>query len=93
MHQGINPPQKHHALFLAKFPLEKSYPLFSSNLLLKVEVLSSPLFENLVGGSTPPAETGEGGVGRAHYVTNKIYDRNTAQAIEKSEVVSDNLQP
>ena len=51
-------------------PLEKTNPLFSSNLPLKIEVLSSPLlFENLVAGSTPPplppppAERGVGGVG------------------------------
>ena len=54
-------------------PLEKTNPLFSSNLPLKIEVLSSPLlFENLVAGSTPPplppppAERGVGG-GGAHY--------------------------
>ena len=36
-------------------PHEKSHPLFPCNLPLKVEVLSIPtLFENLVGGSTPP---------------------------------------
>ena len=35
-------------------PLKKVTPLFSSKPLLKVEVLSSsPLFENLVGGSIP----------------------------------------
>ena len=50
---------------------EKSHPFSASNPPLKVEVLSSPshLFENLVGGSTPPplplfpAERGD-----AHYV-------------------------
>ena len=47
-------------------PPEKSLPLFPSNPSLKVEVLSNPpLFENLVGGSTPPAE--KGGGGGAHY--------------------------
>ena len=45
-------------------PLKKVTPLIPSNPPLKVEV-KSPLFLNLVGGSTPhPAERGEG----AHYV-------------------------
>ena len=43
-------------------PPGKSYPLFSSNPPLKVEVLSSPPFENLVGGPTPLSpEEGRGG--------------------------------
>ena len=51
-------------------PSEKIHPLFPSNHPLKAEVLSSPSFENLVGGSTPPpnpqpAERGGGG----HYDT------------------------
>ena len=43
---------------------EKKSPPFFSNLPLKVKVLSSPpLFENLVGGSTPPSPSRkEGGV-------------------------------
>ena len=46
-------------------PLTKSHPLFPSNLPFKIEILTSPLlFENLVRGSTPPAERGD-----AHYVT------------------------
>ena len=46
-------------------PPEKSLPLFPSNPSLKVEVLSNPpLFENLVGGSTPPCRKGGGA---AHY--------------------------
>ena len=41
---------------------EKSHPLFPSNPPLNIEVLSSPpLFENLVGGSTPCRKGG------AHY--------------------------
>ena len=51
-------------------PPEKSHPLFPSNPTLKVKVLSSPFFENLVGGSPPPsrpnAERGEGGGGEVH---------------------------
>ena len=40
-------------------PPEKSHLLFPSNPPLKAEVQSShPLFEKLVGGSTPPAERG-----------------------------------
>ena len=40
--------------------LKKVTPLFLSNPPLKVEVLSSPtLFENLVGGSTPPPSPAE----------------------------------
>ena len=40
-------------------PPEKSHPLFPSNPPLKSEVLSSPpLFENLVGGSTPSSRKG-----------------------------------
>ena len=50
-------------------PPEKSHPLFPSNLPLKVEVLSSPTFENLVGVSTPLQKGGGGGGGGggAHY--------------------------
>ena len=49
-------------------PLKESYPLFPSNPSLKDEVLSSPpLFENLVGGSTPlllvPQQKTRGGGG------------------------------
>ena len=46
-------------------PLKKITSLFSSNPPLKVKDLSSPpLFENLVGGSSPPpAERGVGGGG------------------------------
>ena len=40
-------------------PPAKSHPLFPSNPPLKLEVLQTPLFENLVGGSTlPTAERG-----------------------------------
>ena len=45
-------------------PPEKGHPHFPSNPLLKIEVLSAhppPRFENLVGGSTPPAAEREGG--------------------------------
>ena len=45
-------------------PPEKCHSLFPSNLPLKVEVLSSPPFENLVGVSTPLQKGGGGG---AHY--------------------------
>ena len=45
-------------------PLKKVTSLFPSNPPLKIEILSiPPLFENLVGGSTPLAEMG----GSAHY--------------------------
>ena len=51
-------------------PNENGQPLFLSNGSLKIDVQSSPtLFENLVGGSIPPAESVEmegGGIG-AHY--------------------------
>ena len=48
---------------IATTPLKKVTFLFLSNPPLKVEVLSSltPLFENLVGGSTSPAERGISG--------------------------------
>ena len=43
-------------------------PLFPSNPHLKIEVLSSPpFFENLVGGSSPPAERGG-----AHYAVHDV---------------------
>ena len=46
---------------LQSTPPQKSHPLFPSNLPLKLKVLSSPpLFENLVGGSTPPCRKGGG---------------------------------
>ena len=61
-------------------PPEKSYPLFSSNPPLKVEVLLSPhLFENFVGVLNPPAERGGGGGGGAHYV--HVRDRKIPYAI------------
>ena len=48
--------------------LKKVTPLFLSNPPLKVEVLSSPtLFENLVGGSTPPLPSRKKRGGGAHY--------------------------
>ena len=52
-------------------PPEKSHPLFISNPPLKVKVLSSPppLFENLVGGSIPPADRGKGGAPYGFTVT------------------------
>ena len=50
-------------------PTENGHSLFLSNGSLKIDVQSSPpLFENLVGGSIPPAESVEmeGGIG-AYY--------------------------
>ena len=48
-------------------PLKKVTLLLPSNPLLKVEVLSSPaIFENLVGGSTPPPQPAEGREGGVH---------------------------
>ena len=46
-------------------PPKKNHPLIPSNPSLKIEVLSSPLFENWVGGSIPLQQKGAGG---AHYV-------------------------
>ena len=53
---------------------KKSHPLFLTNPPLKVEVLSSPLlFENIVGGSTPPHPQKSGGEEEgAHYVKMEI---------------------
>ena len=58
-------------------PQKKVTPLFPSNLPLKAEVLSSPLFENLVGVSTsrpppPPPPSRKGGEGGAHYGLNNF---------------------
>ena len=39
-------------------PPEKSHPFFPSNPPLKIEILSSPLFKNLVRGSTPLQQKG-----------------------------------
>ena len=44
-------------------PPEKSYLLFSSNPLSKFRSCQAPLFENLLGGSTPQQEWGVGGWG------------------------------
>ena len=54
--------------------LKKVTTLFPSNLPLKIEALSRPLFENLVGGSISPHPSrksgvgGGGGGGGSHYV-------------------------
>ena len=69
-HEGINPcpppppphPRNTNSFLPTPLSPEKSYPLFPSNATLKVEVLSSPLFENLVRGSTPLPPYIKGGV-------------------------------
>ena len=48
-------------------PPEKNYPLFPSNLPLKVEVLSSPFFLKVWLEAQPPPPMQKGGRG-AHYV-------------------------
>ena len=56
-------------------PPKKSHPLFPSNPPLKIEILSSPpFFENLVVGSTSPAERngGGGGGGAAHIMSIQV---------------------
>ena len=50
-------------------PAQKSHPLFSSNLSLKIEILPGPFFGNLVGYSIPQ-ETGG-----THYVSRSFFKK------------------
>ena len=71
-------------------PPEKSHPLFPCNPPLKIEVLSAPpLFENLIGGSTPPPHTHtEGGVHTMmlHFAKEDLnLKRTLVEQLEKSD--------
>ena len=65
---------------IATPPPEKSHSRLSQEPPLKVEILSSPLFENLVGGLTPPppppCEEREGGAYFESININHVRDTN-----------------